>query len=715
MENGNGRLSNIKRFLYTIYDLKNRTEVEEKTIDGILSHLPWASGGLFIRNVESTGLLYYTVKRGIFNDFPILYGYKKDTVVEYVLETGKPCIVNSFREIPCEKSFLPFLPYLDMGYKLVIIPIRDTKNVLPPQMRPGVIVIAHKDKDFTEEDLTPLLNIVEEYRNLLYFYLAAIYCKKREQVINISINMLNNSLSRQFHPTGNILESYLRDVVSIIDGAQRASLLVNTPIGMKFLAVYGYDKNKLLSLPPLSQEEELRWYHIGEDKMRSGVPRIITDKEISVLSKISTIGQTEPQTSQMKSNLAIPVAVDGELLMLLNLDNFETPIAFDDMDIMIAQHMAIYLASSYELITRQKKINRQEVLLAHLTMFAETLTDEQYVGNILKKTRGITPKKLFDLFKSIVNNAIMTFHPYITKFAYAEDGTFLQKQLEDIPEELRDAIEIAIDEVQDKNYVIKSYKEFHIIAVHKVWWLGDKRYHLYILSVRKNDVWTNSDVRYILSAANSAMLFVKNLKYLSDIKEMQKETMLMLGKALEFRDMETKGHTERTAYYTERLAKALGFKDMEGIIWGAYLHDIGKIAIPDYILLKPGRLTKEEFEIMKKHVIYGYQLVKGIKGIPETTLNVIRYHHEKWNGTGYLEGLKGEDIPFEARIFAIVDVFDALTSPRPYKEPWPVEKALNLIENEAGKHFDPDVADVFIDLIRHKHLLEDFASLHPHD
>jgi putative nucleotidyltransferase with HDIG domain len=173
----------------------------------------------------------------------------------------------------------------------------------------------------------------------------------------------------------------------------------------------------------------------------------------------------------------------------------------------------------------------------------------------------------------------------------------------------------------------------------------------------------------------------------------------MLGKALEMRDIETKGHTERTAQLTRLLAEHMGFKDMKGIMWGAYIHDIGKIAIPDRILLKPGKLTKEEFDVIKRHVIYGYDLIRNIEGLPETTKNVVLYHHERWDGTGYMRGLKGENIPLEARIFAVVDVFDALISERPYKKPWPIDKALKEIEKNAGTHFDPKVVKAFLEVI----------------
>ena len=710
MEKTQHVLTDVKRFLYTVYEIPDRTSAEDKVLSSIIEALPWSAGGIFIRNVESTGLLYFTVKKGMFSSFPIQYSFKRDTLIGKALEEKHIIVVNTFDDIPPGVSFLAFLPYIDMGYKLAIVPLRPTNNPLYPHIAPGAIILARNDKDFAEEDILLIEEITDEYRNLLFLFWGALICQKRQEIITVSTDILKNSLSHTFHKTESLLNKYLRDVIDIIDGAERASILVRTPAGMKFLASHGYDRDVLMSIPPLPIENIKKWYHLSEAELFTGKPRIITDKEIAILGKVTGVGEKEKRTLDIKSNLAIPVVVDGKLVMLLNLDNFSSPVAFDDIDIKVATHMATYLASSYELITRQKRIDRQEILLAHLNLFAETLTDERYQLSIVKKAEGITTQVIFEQFQAIMQNAIQTFHPYIVKFAYTEEGPEVDKHIEDLPENIRDVISSIIDDVMALGYVLKSYKEYHILAVHKVFLFDNRKYHLYILTVKKNDVWMESDIRYILSAVNSALLFTKNLKYLSDIKEMQKETMLMLGRALEFRDMETKGHTERTAYYTRRLASALNFKDMEGIVWGAYLHDVGKIAIPDYILLKPGRLTREEFELMKKHVIYGYQLVKGIKGIPQTTLNVIRYHHEKWNGTGYLEGLKEKDIPLEARIFAVVDVFDALVSPRPYKEPWPVDKALKLIEKEKGKHFDPHVADAFIDLIQNKHMLEDYAA-----
>ncbi len=172
------------------------------------------------------------------------------------------------------------------------------------------------------------------------------------------------------------------------------------------------------------------------------------------------------------------------------------------------------------------------------------------------------------------------------------------------------------------------------------------------------------------------------------------------AQALELRDRETEGHTRRVADLTVKLAQALGVKseDLIHIRRGALLHDIGKMGIPDRILLKPGPLTPEEWEIMKKHPVYAWELLSPIKYL-RPALDIPYYHHERWDGTGYPRGLKGEEIPLSARIFAVVDVWDALTSDRPYRPAWSQEKALQYIKEQSGHHFDPRVVEKFLGLL----------------
>lgn len=170
------------------------------------------------------------------------------------------------------------------------------------------------------------------------------------------------------------------------------------------------------------------------------------------------------------------------------------------------------------------------------------------------------------------------------------------------------------------------------------------------------------------------------------------EMLEVLGSAIAKRDSDTDTHNYRVTWYAVRLGEAVGLdRDaMQRLIKGAFLHDVGKIGISDSILLKPGKLTAEEFATMQQHVALGLDIIGQSEWLSEAG-DVVRHHHEKYDGSGYLGGLAGEAIPLAARIFAIVDVFDALTSRRPYKEPMSLEQTIGILDEGAGRHFDPDL------------------------
>jgi len=181
----------------------------------------------------------------------------------------------------------------------------------------------------------------------------------------------------------------------------------------------------------------------------------------------------------------------------------------------------------------------------------------------------------------------------------------------------------------------------------------------------------------------------------AELYETRMEVINRLGLAAEYRDNETGNHIIRMSRYAQLLALAYGLPDVEAetLLNAAPMHDIGKIGIPDSVLLKPGKLDNDEWDIMQSHVKIGGEILSGHKsGLMETAKLIALHHHEKWDGSGYPSGLKGEEISIEGRICAVADVFDALMSERPYKKPWPLEKALALIDEEAGKHFDPNLA-----------------------
>jgi putative nucleotidyltransferase with HDIG domain len=221
-----------------------------------------------------------------------------------------------------------------------------------------------------------------------------------------------------------------------------------------------------------------------------------------------------------------------------------------------------------------------------------------------------------------------------------------------------------------------------------------------------DDEWLN----FLETLAGQAAIAIENTTLFEDLQKTNEElskaydsTIEGWSYALDLRDKETEGHTRRVTELTLELAKEFGFTDDEllHIRRGGLLHDIGKMGVPDRILLKETPLEPDEWVQMKQHPVYAYEMLQPIEYLHEA-LTIPYCHHEKWDGSGYPRGLKGEEIPLAARIFAIVDVWDAIISDRPYRAAWPPKKALTHIKAETGKHFDPHVVEVFTQLIEQK-------------
>ncbi|MCP3875048.1 MAG: response regulator [Desulfobacteraceae bacterium] len=184
-----------------------------------------------------------------------------------------------------------------------------------------------------------------------------------------------------------------------------------------------------------------------------------------------------------------------------------------------------------------------------------------------------------------------------------------------------------------------------------------------------------------------------------EIKHAYIDSIHRLVMASEFKDEDTGDHIVRIGEYSKLMAQKLGMshKEIEIIYYAAPMHDVGKIGIPDKIMLKPGKLTHEEFEIMKTHTTIGSKLLSRSKSrILNMAREIAMFHHEKYNGKGYPDQISGKDIPISGRIVAIADTFDALTSRRPYKDPYPPEMSLDIIQKERNKHFDPEITDIFV-------------------
>jgi len=198
-------------------------------------------------------------------------------------------------------------------------------------------------------------------------------------------------------------------------------------------------------------------------------------------------------------------------------------------------------------------------------------------------------------------------------------------------------------------------------------------------------------------AVDNARLFANLQRSKADLMQSYDATIEGWSHALDLRDRETEGHTLRVTDMTLRVASSAGMEEEEmvHVRRGALLHDIGKLGVPDSILFKSGSLTDQEWSIMRQHPVHAYELLSPVSYL-RPALDIPYCHHEKWDGTGYPRGLEGEQIPLAARIFAVIDVWDALLSDRPYRQGWPTTKVRKYIEGESGRHFDPFAVETFL-------------------
>ncbi|MBI3165103.1 MAG: GAF domain-containing protein [Chloroflexi bacterium] len=229
---------------------------------------------------------------------------------------------------------------------------------------------------------------------------------------------------------------------------------------------------------------------------------------------------------------------------------------------------------------------------------------------------------------------------------------------------------------------------------------------IYVDNRAHTGVFQQENFDLINAFANQAALAIHNARLFDELQASKDEleiayqaTLEGWVRALDLRDKETEGHTKRVTALTQTLARGMGLKEDEivHITRGALLHDIGKMAIPDGILLKPGKLSDDERVLIQKHPLYAYEMLSPIKFL-HPALDIPYCHHEKWDGSGYPRGLKGEDIPFAARIFAVVDVWDALVSDRPYRKGIQPSEVKKNIRELSGSHFDPRIVDAFLSL-----------------
>ena len=226
---------------------------------------------------------------------------------------------------------------------------------------------------------------------------------------------------------------------------------------------------------------------------------------------------------------------------------------------------------------------------------------------------------------------------------------------------------------------------------------------LYVDSLSGAGMFNEADLELLAAIGNQAGVAMHRVRLMGELERLLLDTIKAIAATIDARDGYTHRHSERVAALTAQLARELGLSDeeRETAELSALLHDVGKIAVPDSILNKPGKLTPDEFAQMQKHPALGARILKNIQSATvEAVIPGVRYHHEKWDGTGYPEGLKGEEIPYLGRLLGVADFYDALTSARSYRPAMPPEEAIRLVESGSGTHFDPAIAAAVVRLYR---------------
>ena len=452
------------------------------------------------------------------------------------------------------------------------------------------------------------------------------------------------------------------------------------------------------------------------------VPHTIRTGKLTNISDVSQSNIYTPSWKDAKSELAIPIKVNGKVIGVIDIQSTQlNAFSPEDERVMVsfAEQAGIAFENARLLQQTHKRLRQLEALRDIDLAITSNIDLELTMSVIINQVQ-------YQLAVDAVG--FMTLDE-TGKLRYRFSKGFSTHAYERLIFGLGEGIAGKVALEQEKKFIQNYTTESIPLAIQNL--MTDEEFITYacipvttkgeIIGIL--DVFSKKEMNplpewwaFFETLAGQAAIAFDN----AHLSESQKQAQLELEiayqhtlegwvKALDMRDKETEGHTQRVTEITLHLAHRLGIKGENLIQFrrGALLHDIGKMGIPDEILHKPGPLTDEEWVLMKQHPVFARNFLTSIEYLTPA-LDIPYYHHEKWDGSGYPEGLKGEQIPLSARVFAIVDVWDALSNDRPYRKAWPEEKAIEYIKEQSGKHFDPKIVKVFLELIREEKTKENF-------
>ncbi|GEM46190.1 HD domain-containing phosphohydrolase [Deinococcus cellulosilyticus] len=606
---------------------------------------------------------------------------------------------TSLDEVPSEKIHLLLLDVEHFPHLLhqarSVFPLCPTITLGSSLTQASCLSLELPLPDF--EGFTPAL-----YQRLLVLYQEHLELTER---INEELNALNLQLLQ--NGTGDFYVHLLESAVRLVPGAQAGALIGLDPDGQySFKATLGYDFAGLSRIRFTPQQI------IGTENELPRTSNLLKFREFNR-------GKLDPETEkilresgridEIQVSLSTQVRVKDRLAAVLNLENFDSEDAFTPDAIRIAESFAdraALLVQRYMLEWQVQERAHRYKLLSELSAHIETMnTPHEVAETALGTLMQLSQYELFVYYERLAHGWQLQAFRHSVPLPF-DPSLLMNLNLHDFDRLPRSVTSREVLDIPDFQNVIDPSPDLLQLGL-KSTLLAPVQVQGRVMGVmvlctfsghREAKSSEIQVVKFILGRLQNAF---ERRTYLEQVESTREATLRTLGLALEYRDFETRGHTDRVVDLCERFALRLGLPEEERteLRWGAYLHDVGKIGIPDAILLKPGKLTPEERLKIQEHTLIGAEICMQMPLLPDLTRAVVRSHHEWWDGSGYPDNLLAEQTSLLARIFTIVDVFDALTTERPYKNAWPIPNTLVHMEKLSGKQFDPALLPVFIDLI----------------
>ncbi len=448
---------------------------------------------------------------------------------------------------------------------------------------------------------------------------------------------------------------------------------------------------------------------VGVDDCLSGEV-VLTGKPIR-LGNVKTNPKYYEVTHSIQSELCVPIKVGEKILGVINTESsLENHFTENDERLLttIAGQTGIAIERIRLFESERKRRQEAETLRQATAALSTSLDLDQVLESMLKSLKQVVPYDSAAVFLREgeflyirVVEGIEEAEELLSQSFPADDALFQEMALSSKPVILADAQK----DPRFKMWGNTSYTRGWL-SVPLIW--RENIIGFITLDSRVPAAYSQEEAALAQAFAHQAAAAIENARLfeglensLLDLNQAYESTIEGWSRAMDLRDKETEGHTLRVTKMTVQLAEKMGItgKDLIHIRYGALLHDIGKLGVPDRILLKPDALTAEEWVIMRRHPVYAHQMLSGVEYL-QPSLDIPYRHHERWDGSGYPGGLKGEEIPLSARLFAVVDVWDALTSDRPYRPAWTSQEALEYIIACSGKHFEPYVVEKFLEIIQ---------------